>query len=78
MEQFDHHLAHFAKTTFLQHTRDFGDVRCRTRLSLGEDVDKVGGHSLLCDKNLLGTVDDEVTTLKDALALGQFTIKNER
>jgi hypothetical protein len=70
VKEFDHHLAHFAETTFLQDTGDFGNMRCRTWLSFGEDVDKVGGHSLLCDENLLGTVDDEVTALKDAPALG--------
>lgn len=63
MQQFDDHLAHLAETTPLQDTGDFGNMRCCTRLSLGEDVDKVGGHSLLGNQDFLGTVDDKVTTL---------------
>lgn len=60
-EQLDDHFAHLAHARCAQHTRQFGDVRDITRLSLFKDVDVVSGHTFLSDQDLFGSVDDEIT-----------------
>jgi hypothetical protein len=49
--------------SLLDHASDLGQEIDRRRLGFGKDVDVVGRHSLLGDKNLFGSVDDEISSL---------------
>lgn len=65
-------------SSLLDHRTDLGEEVDGRRLSFGEDVDVVGGHSLLSDQHLLGSVDDEVTSLKTSNSVDQHRGKVDR